>query len=81
MRKIYLVFPTFQEKEVTAYCFGDCGKVTMRIIDVGVAAGITCPCENCPHVEETEDLGDSIIARKLIPLPAPAVARREEREE
>ena len=51
---IYAVSLMIQEKEVTAYCFGSCGKILIGGIDMGeYGPFVPCKKEACPHEDKT----------------------------
>ena len=75
MKKLFALVLGLQEPEITAHCFGDCGKALLAgISDPDLGALIPCAQEECPHLEKQMDepLGTSdgyqIYLRRLVPM-------------
>lgn len=80
---LYLVSPFAQDKEVTAYCFGKCGKVLLGGVTVEGGGFFPCRTDVCPYLEQSMDLGDGevlgkleqVIVRKLSPMLSESKAK------
>ena len=77
---VYVTVLRLQEPEITAHCFGDCGKAILAsLIDEQLGALMPCRETNCPHLDKqmdealwTDAGGDPVFLRRLTPLPANA---------
>ena len=75
---LYLVSPFAQDKEVTDYCFGKCGKVLCGGVTVEGGAFFPCRTDDCPYLEQSMDMGEGevmgktehVFVRKLRVSPA-----------
>ena len=73
MKKLYLVSPLANKKEVDKYCFKECGEILVGGVDFMDAHWLPCRTEKCPYEEKHQSFGkehmfgedNEIIVRKL----------------
>ncbi len=76
MPPIYALVLSLQEPEITAHCFGDCGKGLMAgLYDPDLGNLIPCAQTECPHLEKQSDeslwtdaQGRPVFLRRLKPM-------------
>ena len=53
-KALYVVLPQMQQAQIDTHCFGDCGKISLGVIDLGDGIfGLPCAEAICPYVERT----------------------------
>ena len=62
---LYLVSPFAQDKEVTAYCFGQCGKVLCGGVELEGSSFFPCKTDVCPYLADSVDMGDGEVMDKV----------------
>lgn len=80
MENMYVVVLSLQEPEITAHCFGDCGRgILMVTHDPDIGALVPCRQEECPHLDKQttepiwkDGVGRDVYLRRLVPLPQTA---------
>ena len=67
---LWLVSQSMQEKEVTEYCFGKCGKIIVGAVDMGeLGAWMPCRTAECPYLDKESVIdGFSIDDDKIIAM-------------
>lgn len=75
-KPIYALVLRLQEPEITAHCFGDCGRgILSGLMDDDLGPLIPCAHEQCPHLEAQMDEplwtdpqeGRPVYLRRLVP--------------
>ena len=72
---LYAMVLRLQEPEITAHCFGDCGRaILMGLADDNLGPLIPCAQAQCPHLEAqmdeplwTAEDGRPVYLRRLVP--------------
>lgn len=80
MENMYVMALSLQEPEITAHCFGDCGRgILAPMFDRDLGALVPCSQEECPHLDKqtTEPIwkdsgGRDVYLRRLVTLPQTA---------
>ena len=58
---LYLMCPGIQEKEITKFCFGECKKIQMGIVELDTIPFVYCFEKECKHTHKSEYLGVNYI--------------------